>query len=284
MHTEKERSEGRGSKRQGAGISREQVIEAIRKCAEASGRQPRYLDLVRVLAVEQERIVELFGSFANALRAAGLRPHGSGYPVTMEELFADWAGLVRELGRTPKIKEYKSRSHYSVRPLRLRFGAWENVAPGMLRFAEKLESQDKWQDVMAILRNEERPPARDARKRQLRPARGVKGERTQYGWPLLDATMLLAPTNEMGVLFLFATKARELGFVVLHLQSGFPDCEALRQTGEGRCERARIEFEWESLNFKAHGHDPKGCDVIVCWKHNWKDCPLEVVELRRIIG
>jgi len=23
--------------------------------------------------------------------------------------------------------------------------------------------------------------------------------------------------------------------------------------------------------------------VIVCWKHNWKDCPLDVVELGREI-
>jgi hypothetical protein len=31
----------------------------------------------------------------------------------------------------------------------------------------------------------------------------------------------------------------------------------------------------------AHGHDPKGCDIIVCWRHNWKKCPknLEVIEL-----
>jgi len=25
-----------------------------------------------------------------------------------------------------------------------------------------------------------------------------------------------------------------------------------------------------------------GCDGIVCWKHNWKECPLEVIELKKV--
>lgn len=33
----------------------------------------------------------------------------------------------------------------------------------------------------------------------------------------------------------------------------------------GRWERVRIEFEHKSSNFD---HDPKGCDIIVCWEDN----------------
>jgi hypothetical protein len=33
-----------------------------------------------------------------------------------------------------------------------------------------------------------------------------------------------------------------------------------------------------------HGHDPKKCDVIVCWVHNWPECPLEVIELSKEIA
>ena len=25
----------------------------------------------------------------------------------------------------------------------------------------------------------------------------------------------------------------------------------------------------------------RGADMIVCWKHNWENCPLEVIELRK---
>jgi hypothetical protein len=93
-----------------------------------------------------------------------------------------------------------------------------------------------------------------------------------------------APTNEMGVVFLFGAMVRDLGYVVTLLQAEFPDCEALRQVKEDRWQRVRIEFEFESLNFVKHGHDVKGCDMIICWKHNWPDCPVEVVELSKLSG
>jgi len=53
----------------------------------------------------------------------------------------------------------------------------------------------------------------------------------------------------------------------------------------GKWKRLRIEFEFESRNFVEHGHDPSGCDVLVCWTHNWADAPdnLEIVELRDVI-
>ncbi|MBD3351570.1 MAG: hypothetical protein GF364_08790 [Candidatus Lokiarchaeota archaeon] len=51
-----------------------------------------------------------------------------------------------------------------------------------------------------------------------------------------------------------------------------------------RWQRVRIEFEYVSSNFQQHGHDPHQCDLIVCWEHDWKDCPLEVLELRTVIN
>ena len=51
----------------------------------------------------------------------------------------------------------------------------------------------------------------------------------------------------------------------------------------GVWQRVRIEFEFESRNFLKHKHRVNKCDVIVCLKHNWKDCPLDVVELGMMI-
>ncbi len=70
--------------------------------------------------------------------------------------------------------------------------------------------------------------------------------------------------------------------MVMRLQAEFPDCEAMREVEPGRWQRVRIEFEYESRNFLAHMHPVAGCDLIVCWNHNWKDCPLEVLELRTL--
>lgn len=117
-------------------------------------------------------------------------------------------------------------------------------------------------------------------------SRGLDKDRAVMGPPLDWLPMTNAPMNELGVVFLFGMVAAGLGFQVEALQGKFPDCEAKREVAKGKWQRSRIEFEYESKNFHLHGHDPKGCDVIVCWRHNWKGCPeeLEVIELCRLIG
>lgn len=79
--------------------------------------------------------------------------------------------------------------------------------------------------------------------------------------------------------------ALELGFIVESVATGFPDCEAKRRVNKPKdlWERVNIEFEYQSRNFRDHGHDPKKCDLIVCWEDNWQDCPIEVLELCSIL-
>jgi len=117
-----------------------------------------------------------------------------------------------------------------------------------------------------------------------RPQR-PKPEPVVYGEPLGLAAMAHAPTNEDGVLFLFGVLAAGLGFRVERIQKAFPDCEAKREVAPGKWELVFVEFELYSRNFKEHRHDPKGCHAIVCWKHNWPDCPewLEVIELSKVV-
>jgi len=113
----------------------------------------------------------------------------------------------------------------------------------------------------------------------------VRQDRPVYG-PLMNLPeMVHEPMNEQGVIFAFGIVARQLGFRVLRFQTGFPDCEALREVERGQLQRASIEFEFESRNFLRHGHRRNGCDAIVCWRHNWKECPeeLEVIELKKLL-
>jgi hypothetical protein len=72
---------------------------------------------------------------------------------------------------------------------------------------------------------------------------------------------------------------------VERVQAGFPDCIAMQRVG-GKERRIRIEFEFRSSNFRAHGHPTNGCDWIVCWEHDWPAVPpnLKVVELRQYYG
>jgi hypothetical protein len=104
--------------------------------------------------------------------------------------------------------------------------------------------------------------------------------------PLLkSAPLQYAPRNELGVVFLFAHVAKRLQFRIEEIRGAFPDCLAYRHAGESE-KRVRIEFEFRSSNFKAHGHDPTGCDCIVCWHHDWPDVPdrIEVIELKQFFG
>lgn len=114
----------------------------------------------------------------------------------------------------------------------------------------------------------------------------MKG-RPVYGEPLvLLPGMAHAPVNEAGVLFAFGVMAPRLGFVVKRWQVEFPDCVAVREMAKGQWQDQNVEVEFCSRNFVAHGHDPKKCDVIVCWEHNWPECPewIEVVELSKLVN
>ena len=117
--------------------------------------------------------------------------------------------------------------------------------------------------------------------------RGLYKDRPVMGEPFDRRPMTNAPVNELGVMVLFGMVAWPLlGLQVESVQGRFPDCVAKRQVAPGKWQHLRIEFEYESKNFKLHGHDPKGCDMIVCWRHNWKDIPadLEVIELCQLFG
>lgn len=91
--------------------------------------------------------------------------------------------------------------------------------------------------------------------------------------------LVYSPVNENGVIFLFGKVTEDLNMYIEEIKPGFPDCVGRRFTGRG-WEKVYIEFEYKSSHFRDHGHDSKGCDLIVCWEHDWPECPIEVIELR----
>ena len=94
--------------------------------------------------------------------------------------------------------------------------------------------------------------------------------------------LVYSPVNENGVIFVFGKVIEDLNMYIEEIKPGFPDCVGRRFTGRG-WERVYIEFEYKSSNFVEHGHKSDQCDLIVCWEHDWPDCPLEVIELREVI-
>jgi hypothetical protein len=267
-------------------MTKQEIRETIVACAAQLKHVPSLDEVVKLTPVSHRQIVKNFGGYINALRNTGMELKsivGRGHCVPMEKLFADWAGIVKKLKKLPSMSQYHQFSRYSPYPLMRRFGTWCQVPHGLKRFAETHGLATKWKRELALVE------AASARKNdKAHPtvfAPWPLPNRPFYGapigsWPM---PMMYAPVNEIGVIFLFGAMSWQLGFLVHRVQAEFPDCEAMRRVGDDKCQLVKIEFELESRNFLKHRHDPGKCDLIVCWRHNWPECPLEVIELRKVM-
>ncbi|HYY72448.1 MAG TPA: hypothetical protein VE778_02535, partial [Candidatus Bathyarchaeia archaeon] len=196
---------------------------------------------------------------------------------------------VRKKRAIPSRWAYRQAGKYYPLTLAKRFGGWESVPQAFRSFAK---GKREWRDVLALLpdpaANKERgwPKQNAATSNARRHGRQkLSKDRATYGDPIHLQGFRNEPVNEHGVMILFGMLAKDLGFVIEAVQKEFPDCEARRQIVPGRWQRVSIEFEFESKNFHSHGHPVNGCDLIVCWRHNWDQCPkhIEILELSTVI-
>jgi hypothetical protein len=390
---------------------RDEIIAAIKKCAERMGRAPSQAEFRRASKISWYQVYKHFRGMRQAVRAAGLEPGPRGSALDINALTLDWAGVVRKLGRLPSRAEYCEHGIHHAGTLHARI-VWSQMAHKFVLLVREFHLQREWADVVKIVvgkfpllgdlpqrtqrTTEESPVAADWHREkqtgeigreltridtnenrepesaqrsaeagrpeslpliatdntdrkgcgmrlgrlvsaalaieilmaaqrsnrqpalssqpELEPQRTLRNTESEieaevqaealvdghgapgggqapcgrpvvYGEPLGLAAMAHAPTNELGVLFLFGIMAAELGFRVERLQAAFPDCEAKREVAPGKWELVFIELEIYSRNFKSHRHNPRGCHAIVCWKHNWPDCPewLEVIELSKLV-
>jgi len=73
------------------------------------------------------------------------------------------------------------------------------------------------------------------------------------------------PENELGVIAVFSQQAEKSGFEIVSIHSEFPD--AIVRKGEVEY---RAEFEYLSSNFRAHKHNVRECDLVICWERDSK--------------
>jgi len=116
-------------------------------------------------------------------------------------------------------------------------------------------------------------PVKPAKPMLAKPLKKAVGE------PINFRGLVYAPVNENGVIFLFGLVAKDLGFTIEGIQEAFPDAFGRRYT-EGRGYPVDIEFKFKSSGYRQYYKDGNLCDLIVCWENDWKDCPIEVIELK----
>jgi hypothetical protein len=268
-------------------FSKEEIIKIIQQLAARLGHVPSIPELTRNTSLTRRQIRKNFCTYDQALKECALDRHGAGHKLGMDILFRDWAVAVRKLNRVPSVTEYEQLSRFSMGPLKRRFRGWSGVPRGLADYVQERGWMEEYKDVMELIEEHERRHGRaglstDDAARITRPK--VRADRPVYGPLLRPYPVIHGPTNEAGVLFLFGAMAADLGFAMVHMQTQFPDCEAMRMVGEDRWQKVIIELEYESRNFVKHNHAEHACDIIVCWIHNWPECPLEVIELSKLIG
>jgi len=188
--------------------------------------------------------------------------------LSKEKLGREYLAILEELKEgsktgsalSAKLSLSKTVAAGRLAPL-VRWGCIREVKTGLYEITH---------EGLEALQTGERPRV-EAKRRKLR----IVGPRSQI------PDLVYEPVNEQGVIFLFAKYHKELGIEYIEgIQQGFPDAFGRRKIGKTEYEPVDIEFEFKSLDFKNHQHDPNQCDIIVCWEHNWPQCPIEVIELK----
>lgn len=258
-------------------------MKAIQKCAKKLKRIPGFRDLEKI-GIGRGLLETRWGGLQPVLAAAGIQAAGTGFRHADSTLLLDWARVVRKLRSIPGVLEYRKHGRFCHAPLHARY-KWSRVQEAFERYVHEAGVQEEWKDVLKVIAATPKIGSRRQTSTARRSQRlALRRDRAIFGNPLAMPEMVHEPVNESGVVFAFGMLARRMGFAVHRIQREFPDCEAVRQIARGQWQLVRIEFEFESRNFVLHKHDPKGCDVIVCWVHNWPECPksLQVVELSKV--
>jgi hypothetical protein len=301
---------------------RQHILNCLAAIARDAGRPPSRSEFASLTGITEHQVSRFFLTWTAAIRAAGLLPYTLNLRLDDRELLADWGQVVREYGKIPTRRAYVHFGRFDHRTFERRFGPWSKLPEVFRKFAE---GKPEWADVLALLPAAKQnpspqrlpnpepnsvpsPASSSAVAQAFLPVRfspsnkeltpnpqsptssgklrySPLGDRPSYGAPMDFRGLRHEPVNEQGVVLLFGIIAKELGYIVEAVQSGFPDCEAKRQISPKRWQRVHIEFEFESRNFRDHGHPLTGCDIIVCWLHNWPDSPahIEILELSSLI-
>jgi hypothetical protein len=256
-------------------MTKQEITAGIQECAAKLGRVPTHSELAKLAGISRRVVRGLFGTYTRALRECNLERKGGGRKVEMEDLFRDWAGVVRKLNKLPTLFEYEELSRYSQGPLMTRFGTWSRVPLGLKQYAEEKGWNEDWKDVLAMIEARKQGAGERAlwQERAIsleragwpgekaewpgpadgNPIRGpiILRDRPIYGRVMRPYPLICAPVNELGVVFLFGAVTERLGFLVLRTQTEY-SAWSPRMVDEERCQLVKIEFEQESRISETH--------------------------------
>lgn len=261
-------------------LTREACIQHLQRVAHTLGREyltkEEFSQNSQISAVRVSRVFE--GSWHAALRAAGLDPSPNfKREVPLSKLADDFLHAAIDLGRIPTLVQLTRRSSHASDTFSKKHGGYDEF---------------KRRTIDLLFSNNIRIPSAikqllDTERAQLLEETAIALDATptsphRQGRTLNFRAFIYAPTSEHDVVQIFGNVAEELGFEIVGNRSAFPDCEARRRQPSTRetFKPCLIEYEFASSDYRKHKHPLSGCDLVVCWEHDWLDCPIEVLELK----
>jgi hypothetical protein len=268
-------------------IDRNQIIKELQRVAnEKKSDRVTRSEFSAKTGISQWQIYQMFEGWREACQLAGLEPNQQNVPIGDDDLFGEMSRVFLNYGTICTRTKFGKISKYSAETYKKHFGQWQEVLFAFRKWLEQKNEDFPFINLLPLDANRRANTSQESKGQiasEIRHWQSIGA--TKYGSFLNFRGLQHAPLNEQGVVFLFGMTCSDLGFVVETIRAEYPDCEAKRLTDEkrDRWEKVRVEFEYRSSSFKDHGHKPELCDVIVCWEHDWPDCPLEVVELKSSI-
>lgn len=228
------------------------------------------------------RVSRACGGWVAALKKAGLNlsPNYK-HELPLAQLATVFRQVVTDLNRVPTLVQLVRRSKHAADTFSRNRGGYSAFKRDAIEylFSTRIKMPRETRSIL----NEELARLPSGVPTQPDP---VTVWRPHYqGRTLNFRAFTYAPTCEHDVVQMFGAVAAELGFEIIGNRSAFPDCEARRKVAavRERWEKCLIEYEFSSSDYKNHKHPLEGCDLIVCWQHNWSDCPIEVLVLEEAI-
>lgn len=273
-----------------AGHTRESLIEKARELALKQDGPLTRDEFIKLTGIPRRILDQCFpdGRWTELSTLAGIPAHPLAHGrFTDDDLLTEFHSVVKKTGKIPSRLQFDAYAKFSSSAIYKRFSGMRGILKHYKEWLMANEPDSPYIELIATKsRHEIAVPPRTPQATSVAPSpKWSKGDGTVYGAPISFRGLRHAPVNEQGVVYLFGMVAYDLGLIVESVQAAFPDCEAKRCVDSRRnlWQRVLIEFEYLSSNFQTHGHDPQKCDLIVCWEHDWADCPLEVIELRSVI-
>ena len=261
-------------------VTRDELLILIRAAADTHGDRLTLPQFRHHSGLGRAVWTPHFRTWKECKKAAGLsglRPVGRPRKATDEQLLRDIHRVAGIVGRVPNLGDLYRHGRHGKGPI----NRWKYMRDVQRAYADWLRKRDTAEFRAEHTTRDAVVAEVDYHVEMRTVPHHPQGH--VYGEALGHSGFRHAPTNEAGVMILFGVMSAELGFAIEAVHAAFPDAEVKRRRESARntWERLRVEFEFESRNFHHHGHDPAACDLIICWSHNWPDCPLPVLELKR---